>query len=454
MKKTKIIATIGPASIDKKILAKMVEAGLDAVRINSAHGDLKQYDTIIKNVKSIGDIPVLLDVKGPEIRILSEKDYHLKKGDTIKINLSPSLLYFNHRFSAKKGQKVLINDGLYQLEIVSLSKDTVVLKAQMDLDIVNKVRANIPGVEYDMPILSDNDKKVLQFTLKKGIDYVALSYTRNKEDVHYVRKFLEGKNVSIISKIENIDAVKNFDEILEASDGIMVARGDLGVELSSEKLPLIQKDIIRKCNQAGKLVITATQMLQSMIDNPLPTRAETSDVANAILDGTDAIMLSAETAAGKYPVLAVREMAKIAAEVEPNVKNLIETNTSSDISGAISKSIYEMTKILPISKIITFTNSGYTARIISRFRLNKDIIAITKDNPVRKELELYYGIRPFVFPEMPTRERILKVAKFLFRKKLINKEDMVLFTASVMSLTPKSTNLIEIHKVKDLLSLK
>ncbi len=455
MKKTKIVATIGPSCSDKKTLKQMIESGLDCIRINTAHGDINQYETIIKNAKSIKDIPILLDVKGPEIRIISERTREIKKGDKIKIDFSPSSIYFNHKFNAKKGQKVLINEGIYEMEIVSLTKYSVEMKANMDVKIENKVRVNIPGIEHDAPILSETDKKVIRTLKKYEIDYLALSYTRNRKDIYYVKRFLRNKKTDIIAKIETFEAVKNFDEILAASEGIMVARGDLGVELSSEKIPLIQKEIIKKCNQEGKLVITATQMLHSMVENPIPTRAETSDVANAILDGTDAVMLSAETSIGKYPVLAVKEMTKIAKEVENTRKNnFVITERSSDISEAISKSIYEMQHILPISKIITFTKTGYTARIISRYRLSKEIYAITSDNSLRKRLDLYYGIRSFVFPEMQTRKRILKVTKEFYKQGLIEKHDLVLFCAGILVTKPGVTNMIEVHKTEDLLSFR
>lgn len=481
LKKTKIIATIGPASKDIEVLKEMINAGMDVVRINSAHGSIEKYKEIIKNLNNIYEekklfqkkIPVLLDVKGPEIRIISDNEYKLNYNDKIEIfiydekelkkntnlknnNLKLKTPYFNHKFNPKKNAKVLINDGLNELEIVKINKNSIVLRALMPLIISNKVRANIPGINYDSEILSANDKKVI-IELKNMFDYLALSYVRNKEDIIKVRKFLRENHIEdiiIISKIENIDAVKNFDEILDSSDAIMVARGDLGVELPAEKIPIIQKEIIKKCNKKGKAVITATQMLQSMVNFPIPTRAETSDVANSILDGTDAIMLSAETATGMYPINSVKEMTKIAKEVEPYVKSNVILDITESISEATAKSIFEISKLLKIKKIIAFTHSGFTARMLSRFRLKQPIYAICNEK-TRKELVLYYGIIPFVFSdfnlELFYEKNISKFIKYLLNEKKLNKDDLILIAKGKK---PKETNIIEVEYVKEYLNNK
>ena len=298
-----------------------------------------------------------------------------------------------------------------------------------------------------LDILSEYDKKIIK---SFEYDYVAVSYVSGPGDIDKVRTLT---NAGIIAKIENKKGVENFDRILEKSDGIMIARGDLGTEIKPEKIPLIQKQIIKKCNQAGKLVITATQMLESMIHNPSPTRAETSDIANAILDGSDAIMLSGETAIGKYPVKSVNVMSKVAREIEPFVQSNVMIQKNSTISEAISKSVYEITKVLPITKIITMTRSGYTARIISRFRLDTPIYAITPYEKVKRQLELFYGVQSVVMKDM-TREKIIPCTKFLFRKKLITKKDLLLFTAGVFAIKSRSTNMIEVHRASDLLNQK
>jgi pyruvate kinase len=452
MKKTKILATIGPASQSRKILRELINSGMDAIRLNTAHGTIDQYEKIIHAVKSIKDIPIIFDLKGPEIRIKTDKDYCLAKGDTIRIGFgSPPGPHFNHRFIVPARQALLINDGLFRLKVISSNKDYILLAAESDLCITNRVRVNIPGLKYSLPILSAEDIKFLEYGKKKKIDYIALSYTRTGSDVKAARERLGDSGIGIIAKIETLEGVKNFDDILAYADGIMVARGDLGVEVPSENLPMIQKEIIRKCNKAGKLVITATQMLQSMIENPVPTRAETSDVANAILDGTDVIMLSGETAAGKYPVLAVKEMTKIALETEKYVESKVQNADTKSISMAISGSIKELTSILPITKIVTLTRFGFTAKIISRFRLKQQIIAITPDNIIRKRLELYYGVLPLVFPDFPTENRIYKCTRFLFRKKYISRNDLILFTAGVFPAQSGSTNMIEIHHASEMI---
>lgn len=452
MNKTKILATIGPSSDNKSVLTKMIDAGMDAIRLNTAHGSIDEFDKIIKIARGIKDLPIILDLKGPEIRINADKDYNIRKGETIRIGFDKTFnVYFNHRFEVPDRQAMLINDGMLKLKVKSPNKKYLELTAESELKIRNKVRVNIPGLKYSLPILSETDKKFMEFGKKRNIDFIALSYTRSGNDVKIARKAIGNSNIGIIAKIETIEGVKNFDEILRVADGIMVARGDLGVEIKSERLPMIQKEIIKKCNRAGKFVITATQMLQSMVNEVVPTRAETSDVANAILDGTDVLMLSGESAAGKHPVLAVREMAKIARETEPHVESRIGEFESGEISTAISKCIFDITKMLPITKVVTLTKSGYTARIISRFRLRQPIIALTPDKSVKKKLDMYYGLIPIVFPDLPTEKRISEGTRHLFRKKIISKNDMILFTAGVFPAKSGSTNLIEIHYAAEMI---
>lgn len=449
VKKTKILATLGPASSDMKTLTKMISSGMDAIRLNTAHGKIEEFEKIIRNVRKIKDIPIILDLKGPEIRISSDKEYDIRKGDRIRLSFGRSSLSLNHKFYAKPGTIVLVDEGLNKLKIRTCTKNNLELIALDDLVIRNKLRLNVPGLKHSFPALTETDKKFIGFGIRNKIDFIALSYTKDKNSVLAAKQALKGTDIGVIAKIETLDGVKNFDGILAESDGIMVARGDLGVEIRSEKLPMVQKSIIKKCNQAGKFVITATQMLQSMVVNANPTRAETSDVANAILDGTDIVMLSAETAVGKYPVQSIMEMARIASEIEGSVRSNVDLEASSTVSEAISKSIYEMTKILPVSKIITLTRTGYTARIISRFRLSRDIIAITPDNIVRKKLQLNYGVIAFEFSGFDSDSRIEKTTKFLFEKNIIGEDDLLLFTAGVFH--TGSTNLIEVHKTKEIL---
>jgi len=438
MKKTKILATIGPASENKKILKKMLQAGMDAVRINASHTSKKQFQERIKLIKSVGDLPIILDTQGPEIRILTKTDLEVRRGQILEIGKNIAL---NVNLKLKRGDILLLDEGILKLR----ARDPHILEALNNGIIKNRIRVNIPKTVISLPSLTKKDR---HFIKNPYIDYIALSYANNPGQLKEVRKLTK---TAIIAKIENVQGLKNFDQILKMSDGIMIARGDLGVEISSERLPLLQKEMIAKCNQAGKLVITATQMLQSMISNNSPTRAETSDVANAILDGTDMVMLSGETAIGKYPVQTVREMCLIAKEVENSVNNKVVINGEISISEAISKSIYEMTKILPIDKVITLTSSGYTARIISRFRISKDIIAITPNSSVARKVSLYYGVKAYVLEKMYLRDRIRKITRYLYAKKTIKKNDLLLFTAGLFAMNPGSTNLIEIHRTRDLL---
>ena len=283
--------------------------------------------------------------------------------------------------------------------------------------------------------------------------YVALSFTRSRKDVDAFKANSKGFKGAIIAKIENTEGIENFEEILNSVEGVMIARGDLGVEIKLEKVPLIQKELIKRCNQRGKIVITATEMLESMIHQPNPTRAEVSDVANAILDGTDAIMLSGETSIGKYPVESVLMMARIAKEVEPSVKSHIEEEKFINISDAVSKAIQKICRDMPIDKVVTLTRSGYTAKMIARFRIAQPIIAVTSEERVKKQLELVFGVYPVHIDYRGEKDQILAVAKKLHSKHLIHESDTVLFTAAFRTKLKHASNLIEIHKIKELINL-
>jgi pyruvate kinase len=453
MKKTKIVSTIGPASENINILKKMIESGMDCARINLSHATFKEYQERIDNIRKIKDIPIILDTKGPEIRIYTDKDLFLKKGDKLKIGFNKKdKIFFDYNFydKIKKNQSLFIEDGRLRTKIIEKSNGKIKIKFLNSGELKNKKGVNLPDSNLNLPILHEKDKKGIKFALKNQLDFIAVSFTSSKNDLLKVRKLTDNK-IGIIAKIENKKGLDNFDEILEISDGLMVARGDLGVEIHSEKIPLIQKKVIKKCNVKGKFVITATQMLQSMIQSSTPTRAETSDVANAILDGTDAVMLSAETAIGKYPEKAVREMAKIGREVEDNINVKIPEFFQQDITEAISHSVFDLQKLLDIDKIIVLSNSGYTARKISRFRIKKDIITITPDLRVRKKLQLYFGINPLFFPGLPERDKVLYCGLYAYKKGYVDKADTVLFTAGLYNPKKPITNLIQIHKISDLI---
>ncbi|MDX1701487.1 MAG: pyruvate kinase, partial [Melioribacteraceae bacterium] len=313
---------------------------------------------------------------------------------------------------------------------------------------------NIPNKRLNVPTLSQRDLEIINFAKEYEIEFLALSFTRNADDVENLKGFLDGFKGAVISKIENFEGIKNFDEILGKSEGIMVARGDLGIEIEQERVPLLQKDFVRRCNQAGKPVVIATEMLESMINQPSPTRAEVSDVANAILDGSDAIMLSGETAIGDFPVKSVHMMSRIALETEKATKSSVEDRGFINISDSVSWSIQRICQNMPLTKIITLTRSGYTPRMISRFRIPQKIIAVTPDRIVKKQLELVYGVIPIHYDYRGEEDRLLSVAHRLHSMNLLNDDDLILFTAAFRTEMKHSSNLIEIHKLKELLNFK
>ncbi len=456
MKKTKILCTIGPASEKKETIKKMFEAGMDAVRINTSHGSFSEYIEKIETIRSIANIPILMDTAGPQIRLVSKKIIKLEKGKTIKAGFTPKKsLFFSKDFfeKIKEGKRILLSDGLSELQVIKKNpqKKEIILKALNSITLKGNMHSNIPSVYLNTPILSKRDKKVIRLAKKKNIDFIDLSFTRRKEDIIKAKKLLKGSSVGIIAKIENGEGVQKIDEILTEADGIMVARGDLGLEIPSEEVPLVQKEIVRKCNQAGKTAIIATQMLASMVENPRPTRAETSDVANAILDGADCITLTNETAVGAYPVKAVIEIKKIALRTEPFVKNSVSSKLLKGIPDTVSKSIYNMSKHLPVKKIITITKSGFTAKMISRFKPSQPIISITSNPAVERKLKICYGVTPMLMENIPEKKKIAKVAEQCYKKGFIGKEDLAIFTAGIYLAKEPSSNTIQIHKISDLL---
>ncbi|MCW3997715.1 MAG: pyruvate kinase [Candidatus Bathyarchaeota archaeon] len=453
MKKTKIICTIGPASIQKETLKEMFKAGMNAARINTAYGSLDQYSLIISNVREIADIPLILDVKGPEIRLHVEKKRVIKEGEVLEVGFGGVEISFNHNFydAVNVSDEIYIDNGKIKTRIVEKESGKLRLLVMNEGEIADGKGVNIPNIKLSVPSLSDNDLKTVEFAKEQAVEYLALSFTRSARDIHNLKSAVEGFEGAIIAKIENFEGVRNFEEILDAVECIMVARGDLGVEIELEKVPLVQKSIIKRCNQVGKPVATATDMLESMVYQPIPTRAEVSDIANAILDGTDAIMLSGETSIGKYPAESVSIMSRIAKEVETSVKSYVEDGKFIDISDSVSKSIKKISQTMPISTVVTLTRSGYTARMISRFRILQPIIAVTQDEKVRKQLELVFGVYPVQMDYRNKEDRILEVAKRLYSMKLINDDDTVLFTAAFRTTMKHASNLIEIHNIGELM---
>jgi pyruvate kinase len=438
------------------MIKKMHQAGMNGARINTAYGDLDQYKSVIEAVRETADIPVIVDIKGPEIRIKASKNKTIAKGDILEVSFNGGDISFNHDFYDKMavGDAVYIDNGKIRTKVVEKKNRKLRLLSRDGGTIIDGKGVNIPNKHLSVPTFSEKDLGIIELSKELDAEYIALSFARNAEDVENLRSRTESFEGGIIAKIENFEGVENFEDILTASDSIMVARGDLGVEIEPEKVPLVQKSIIKKCNQQGKPVITATEMLESMVHQPNPTRAEVSDVANAILDGSDAVMLSGETAVGQYPVESVQMMSRIAKETENSATSHVEEGASSvNISDTISKAIQRICQSMPIDKVVTITRSGYTAKVIARFRIAQPIIAVTVDKQVRKQLELVFGVTPVQINYHKAKDRIAFVANALYERKLVDIEDVVLFTAGVRTKMPHASNSIEIHKIKELRKL-
>jgi len=455
-KKTKIVCTIGPSSLQPETLELMVKAGMNCARINTAYGDFDRYIQIVNNVRKVSDIPLLVDLKGPEIRLQTEKEIAVNRGDVLNVGFNGETIRFNHNFidQLNIGDVVFIDNGRIRTSVTEKSEGSLSLLVEQGGVLANGKGVNIPNKQLLVPTLSERDLKIIEFSKEYEIEYLALSFTRNEEDVAILRSAAEGFNGAVVAKIENFGGIQKFDRILAASDGIMVARGDLGVEIEAEKVPLVQKSLIRKCNQVGKTVVTATEMLESMMNHPFPTRAEVSDVANAILDGTDATMLSGETAVGNYPVESVTMMARVALETEKAVVSTVEDRGFVNISDTVSRSIQRISQNMPLNKIVTLTRSGYTAKMIARFKVPQQIIAVTSSPIAKRQLEMIYGVIPIYIDYKKETDRILTVVKKLCFMKMLDIEDMVLFTAAFRTKKKHASNLIEIHQVKELLDSK
>jgi pyruvate kinase len=454
VKKTKIICTIGPASASRNMLRKMYRAGMNGVRINTAYGTLEQYRAIISSLREVADLPIIMDIKGPEVRLKTEGKATVNKGDVLRVGKNQKISFNNTIYdSLNIGDSVLIDNGRLRTQVVEKQKDVLKLLAATSGEIGDGKGVNIPNKKLTVPTLSSKDLEIIDLAIENDVGFIALSFTRNVQDLNNLKKKTSRFKGAIIAKIENSEGVDKFDEILDAADGIMVARGDLGVEIEPEKVPLIQKSIIRKCNQRGKLVVTATEMLESMTYQPMPTRAEVSDVANAILDGTEVTMLSGETAIGQYPVESVLMMSKIARETEKAVRSHIEDEGFVNISDTISKAVQRICQEMPIDKAVTLTRSGYTARMISRFKILQPIIAVTPDKRVKRQLELAFGVYPTCIDYLKEDDRILAIANKLHSVGLIRDQDTIVFTAAFRTSKPHSSNLIEIHNIKELRQL-
>ncbi|HHU64279.1 MAG TPA: pyruvate kinase [Clostridiales bacterium] len=475
MRKTKIVSTIGPSTSSEKALIDLVTYGTNIIRLNFSHGSYEQYLKLIDMIKKVRErlnvpLAILLDTGGPEIRtgevenhrveLVNGQKFVLTADDINGNNEKVSITYKNLAQDIHKGCKILLDDGLIQLKVDELDGRDIVCTVINGGILCDKKSVNIPGINLNLPSLTDKDVEDIKFGIKNGIDFVAASFVRRPSDVLEIRKILEennGQHIDIISKIENQEGVDNIDDIIAVSDGIMIARGDLGVEIPIEEVPIVQKSIIRKCNVAGKPVITATQMLDSMIRNPRPTRAEASDVANAIYDGTDCIMLSGETAIGKYPIEAIKTMASIASRVENQIEydrhlNNMDMPKKPTVTDAICHSTCTTAHDLGASAIITATKSGYTARMVSKHRPRAPIIATTINYHTYYKLSMVWGVQPFLAPTMDNTDDMIEQSVEIAKNTgLVKNGDLVVITAGVPSAMSGTTNLIKVHIVGDIL---
>ncbi|MCS0790533.1 pyruvate kinase [Cytobacillus firmus] len=478
MRKTKIVCTIGPASESVEKLTQLIEAGMNVARLNFSHGDFQEHGQRIQNIRVAAEktgktVAILLDTKGPEIRTnnMLEGAIELRAGENIIISMNEvegtaekfSVTYAGLIEDVHTGSKILLDDGLIGLEVTKIDKanSEIHTKILNSGTLKNKKGVNVPGVSVNLPGITEKDAQDIIFGIEQGVDFIAASFVRRASDVLEIRQLLEEHNASyinIIPKIENQEGVDNIDEILEISDGLMVARGDLGVEIPAEEVPLVQKKLIKKCNAQGKPVITATQMLDSMQRNPRPTRAEASDVANAIFDGTDAIMLSGETAAGSYPVEAVQTMHNIASRAESALDHKeILSNRSKDnehnITDAIGQSVAHTALNLDVNAIITPTESGHTARMISKYRPKAPIVAVTSNDYVSRRLSLTWGVYPQIGQKASTTDDMLDIAvEESVNSGIVASGDLVVITAGVPVGEAGTTNLMKIHVVGDILA--
>lgn len=477
MKKTKIVCTIGPASESKETLKTLMLSGMNVARLNFSHGSHEEHRARIESIKEVREnlglpVALMLDTKGPEIRLgdFDVDEVELKEGDFYTLSMDPavrgdekraSVSYAGLANDVRVGSTILIDDGLVELTVQKIDNGEILTLVKNNGIIKGHKGVNVPDVKTSLPAITEKDKSDLIFGIEQGVDFVAASFIRKAQDVFEIRRILEengGSSIRIISKIENREGVDNVAEILSASDGIMVARGDLGVEIPAEEIPLIQKQIVRMCNEVGKNVIIATQMLDSMQRNPRPTRAEVTDVANAILDGTDAIMLSGETAAGKYPELAVKTMAKIAVNVEESssFKEMVlrrEHWSESHTSNAISEASCRLAKELGASAILCPTTGGSTARAISKYRPEVPVIAATYDEEVRRSLAITWGVESVVTEMVKSTDAVIESAiSTAFREGKVSEGELIIITAGIPAGVSGTTNMIKVHTVGNVLT--
>lgn len=476
MRKTKIVCTIGPASESLGNLKKLIQAGMNVARLNFSHGDYEEHGARIHNIrqasKEMGKtVAILLDTKGPEIRTRKMKEEPVELIENNMITLTTedvlgdadriSVTYEDLPRDVEIGSTILIDDGLIGLTVVDIQGTEIKCRIVNGGPVKSNKGVNVPGVKISLPGITEKDANDIIFGIEQGVDFIAASFVRKAADVMEIRELLEkhgAPHIQIISKIENQEGVDNLDEILEVSDGLMVARGDLGVEIPPEDVPIVQKFMIKKCNRVGKPVITATMMLDSMQRNPRPTRAEASDVANAVYDGTDAVMLSGETAAGKYPVESVLTMARIAERTEESLEYreiFLRQAQSQQVSvtEAISQAVANSALELDARAILTATESGYTARMVSKYRPKAPIIAVTPSEQTIRRLALVWGVIPIQCPQAGTTDELFDSAvNSAMTAGYASYGDIVVITAGVPVGRTGTTNIIKVHQVGDMVA--
>lgn len=471
MRKSKIVCTIGPATETEEMLEKIMNQGMNVARINFSHQSQKEHKVRFDTIKKVREkldkpVAIMLDTKGPEVRagdfengeveLITGEKFVLTTKDILGTDKISKITYKNLPNEVEIGDFILIDDGLIELEVLEKNEDEVTCLIKNGGTIANHKGVNIPGVSIGLPSLTDKDREDIIFGIENDIDFLAPSFIRKARDVIEIRRVLEengGEDIQIISKVENREGVDNIEEIINLSDGIMIGRGDLGVEIPPEEVPLVQKMIIKKCNEAGKPVITATQMLDSMIRNPRPTRAEVTDIANAILDGSDSIMLSGETAAGKYPEESVRTMSEIAVRIENSIDyaELLRSKSIGrdiTITNAISHASCSTAQDLGAAAIVTPTSSGYTAMAVSKYRPEAVIIATSPSESVMRKLSLTWGVYPVKSKDVETTDDIVNVSvQSILEKGYLKEGDLIVITAGVPVGEAGSTNLIKVHTI-------
>ncbi|MFF5994333.1 pyruvate kinase [Lysinibacillus sp. KU-BSD001] len=478
MRKTKIVCTIGPASESPEMLQQLIKAGMNVARLNFSHGTHEEHAIRIAAIRDAAEkvgkpVGILLDTKGPEIRThtMENGELHLATGQVIDISMTEvvgnenvfSVTYDQLIDDVDQNDIILLDDGLIELRVLAKDKErglihTIVENAGI---LKNKKGVNVPGVSIKLPGITEKDAQDILFGIEQGVDFIAASFVRTAKDVLEIRELLEqneGSHIQIIPKIENQEGVDHIDAIIEISDGLMVARGDLGVEIPAEEVPLVQKSLIQKCNQVGKPVITATQMLDSMQRNPRPTRAEASDVANAIIDGTDAIMLSGETAAGLYPLESVQTMNKIAERTEQSLdyRGIVSQRSrekGANMTESISQAVAHTSINLNVKAILAPTESGNTAKMIAKYRAGVPIVAVTGSVNTAQMLTLVWGVQPIVCQRVQTTDEILELAvDEALKHSFVDHGDVVVITAGVPVGEAGTTNLMKVHIIGDLLA--